>query len=99
MALVKTEAKRSGDIADHMPVQIPNTLSKVGDKAVLEQCQADFVREMMPRHVGVGVKFAAELPAMGLRMVFHLHEGFIIVSIDIINAYRKKERNPLQEGM
>ncbi len=38
MALVKAEAKRPGDIADHRPVQIPNTLSKVGNKVMLEQC-------------------------------------------------------------
>ncbi len=38
MALVKAKARREGEVADHRPVQIPNTLAKVGDKAVLEQC-------------------------------------------------------------
>ena len=38
MALVKTEAKLTGGVADHIPVQVPNTLAKVKDKAVLEQC-------------------------------------------------------------
>ncbi len=82
MALVKTEAKREGEIADHMPVQIPNTLAKVGDKAVLEQCHREYVKEMMPQHVGVGVKFAAELLAMGLMMDLHLRGGFILINID-----------------
>ena len=36
MALVKAKATHAGGVADHMPVQIPNTLAKVGDKAVLE---------------------------------------------------------------
>ena len=31
MALVKAEATREGKIADHRPIQIPNTLAKVGD--------------------------------------------------------------------
>ena len=44
----EAEAKLTGGIADHKPVQVPNTLAKVGDKAVLEQCQADYVREMTP---------------------------------------------------
>ena len=48
MALVKAEAKLTGGVADHTPVQVPKTLAKVGDKAVLEQCHADYVREMMP---------------------------------------------------
>ncbi len=48
MALVKAEAKREWEVADHIPVQIPNTLAKMGDKAVLEQCQAEYVNEMMP---------------------------------------------------
>jgi hypothetical protein len=33
---------------NHKSVQIPNTISKVGDKATLEQFQADYIREMMP---------------------------------------------------
>ncbi len=42
---------------------------------------------MMPHKVGVGVKFAAELLAMDLRMTLHRHAAFIIISIDITNAY------------
>ena len=53
MALVKVEASQAGGVADHIPIQIPNTLAKVGDKAVLEQCQAEYVKEMMPQHVRV----------------------------------------------
>ncbi len=34
----------------------------------------------------------AELLAMGLRMTLHLHHGFIIVSIDMINAYNEIKR-------
>jgi hypothetical protein len=92
MALVKAEAAREGEVADHRPVHIPNTLAKVGDKAMLEQFQAKYVREMMPQHVEVGVKFAAELLAMGLRMVLHLRGGFILISIDIVNAYNEIKR-------
>jgi hypothetical protein len=47
---------------------------------------------MMPHQVGVGVKFAAEMLAMGLRMVLHLHGGFILLSIDIVNAYNEIKR-------
>jgi hypothetical protein len=36
VALVKAEKKPSQTVADHRPVQIPNTLAKVGDKAMLE---------------------------------------------------------------
>ncbi len=50
------------------------------------------MKELIPQHVGVGVKFAAELLAMGLRMVLHLHGGFIIISIDITNAYNEIKR-------
>ena len=47
---------------------------------------------MMPQHVGVGVKFAAELLAMGLRMVIHLRGGFILLNIDIVSAYNEIKR-------
>jgi hypothetical protein len=92
MALVKAEKKETEAVADHMPVQIPNTRAKVGDKAMLEQCHAEYAKEMMPQHVGVGFKFAAELLAMGLRMTLHLHKGFIIISIDMVNAYNEIKR-------
>ncbi len=41
----------------------------------------------MPRQLGVGVKFAAELLVMGLRMTLHTRPDFIIVGVDIWNAY------------
>ena len=44
MALVKAEATQARGVADHRLVHVPNTLAKVGDKAVLEQCQAEYVR-------------------------------------------------------
>jgi hypothetical protein len=42
---------------------------------------------MMPQHLGVGVKFAAELLVMGLRMTLHKRPDFIIVGVDISNAF------------
>ena len=48
MALVKAEKKETETVADQRPVQIPNTLAKVGDKAMLEQCQTEYVKELMP---------------------------------------------------
>jgi hypothetical protein len=87
MALVLADATRVGGVADHKPVQISNTLAKVGDKAVLEQCQAEYAREMMPQQVDVGVKFAAEVLAMGLRMVLHLRGDFILISTNQVTYY------------
>ncbi len=85
---------RKGDtLADHRPVQIPNTLANVGDKAMLEKCEAEYVKEMMPKQVGAGVKFAAELLAMGLRMTLHRCAPFIIISINMIDAYNEIMRD------
>ena len=98
MALVKAEKKETQTVADHRPVQIPNTLTKVGGKAMLDHCHAEYVKEMMPHHVGVGVKFAAELLAMGLRMTLHLHRGFIIISIDMVNAYNEIKRATVMDA-
>jgi hypothetical protein len=98
MALVKAEKKATETVADHRLVHIPNTLAKVGDKAMLDQWQAEYVKEMMPQQVGVGVKFAAELLAMGLRMTMHLHKEFIIISIDMINAYNEVKRATVMDA-
>ena len=64
----------------------------MGDKAVLEQDHAEYSKEMMPHQVGINVKFAAELLAMGLGMVLHLRGGFILINIDIVNAYTEIKR-------
>ena len=53
---------------------------------------------MMPQQVGAGVKLAAELMAMGLRMVLHLRGGYILISIDIINAYNEIKRAAVVEA-
>jgi hypothetical protein len=42
---------------------------------------------MMPKQLGVGVKFVAELLMMGLRMVLNMNKDFILVGVDIINAF------------
>ncbi len=83
IALVKGEAHRIGTTTDHSPIQIPNTLSQLGDRAMLEQVIVDYIREMMPQQLGVGIKFTAELLAMGLRMIINMKRVFILISVDI----------------
>jgi hypothetical protein len=41
---------------------------------------------MLPQHLGVGVKYAAELLVMGMGMTLHRSEDFIILGMDISNA-------------
>jgi hypothetical protein len=61
IAIVKGEKDTTVQTADHGPVQIPNTIAKVGDKAVLILFQKEYIQEMMPQQLGVGVKYATEL--------------------------------------
>jgi len=68
-------------------MKIPNIIAKVGDKAVPMLFQKEYIQEMMPRHLGVGMKYATELLVMGLRMTMHRNEDFISLSVDITNAY------------
>ena len=76
-----------GRTSDHILVQILNTISKMEDKAVLEQYQEAYIKEIMPHQLEVGVKFTAELLVMGLRMTLHTKPDFIIVGVDISNAF------------
>ena len=87
IAIVKGGKETIVETADHRPVQIRNTIAKVGDKAVLMMFQKDYIQEMLPQQLGVGVKYAAELLVMGLRMTLHRNEDFIILNVDISNAY------------
>ena len=50
------------------------------------------MRELLPQQVGVDVKFAAELLAMGIKMTLHLRPDHILVNIDIKNAYNTMRR-------
>jgi len=52
----------------------------------------------MPQKVGVGVKIVAELAAMGLRMILHVHGTFVLVSIDLKNAYTAVRRAAVCEA-
>ena len=86
LAIVKEEATGNAQ-ADHRPVVIPNTLAKVADKAILKEFEEAYVEALMPQQVGVGVKFAAELLVMGLRMTLQLHPDYILISIALRNAF------------
>ena len=54
---------------------------------MLAQYQEVYIKEMMPQQLGVGVKFAVELLVMGLRMTLYKRPDFIIVGVDISNAF------------
>jgi hypothetical protein len=71
IANVKGKKETMTETTDQRPVQILNTITKVGDKAVLMLFQKDYIQEMMPQESGVGVKYAAELLVMGMRMTLH----------------------------
>ncbi len=47
--------------------------------------------------MGVGVKYAAELLMMGLRMTLHRNEDFIIIGVDISNAFWEMMRASVVE--
>ncbi len=84
-------------VGDHRPVHIPNTLSKIEDMAVLHHTQGGYTSVMMPQQLGVGVKFAAELLAMGIRMTLNLHRNHILVTIDFENAFNEMQRAAVLE--
>ena len=86
IAIIKTEGV-TGHKADHRPLVVPNTLSKVADKTMMEDTKEEYTRELLPQHFGVGVEFAAELLAMGIKMILHVTPDNIVISIDLKNAY------------
>jgi hypothetical protein len=86
LAIIKAEARRRYK-PDHMHVVMPNTLSKITDKAMTEECKEDYARDMLPQQLGVGVQFAAELLAMGIQMTLHVKPTNILISIDLKNTY------------
>jgi hypothetical protein len=96
VALAKAEASGAA-VGDYRPVRIPNTFSKIEDKAVLQQTQRDYIAEMMPQQLGVGVKIATELLAMGIRMTLNLHRDHILVTIDFDNDVNEMERAEVLE--
>ena len=63
-----------------------NTLSKIADKAMMEDGKEEYTRELLPQQLGIGVKFAAELLATGIRMIPHITPENILVIIDLKNA-------------
>jgi hypothetical protein len=97
LAIVKTEGKE-GRKADHMLVVVPTTISKVADKAMIKEFEDVYKTELMPQQVGVGVKFAAKLLAMGLWMTLHVHDTFVLITIDLKNAYIAMRRAAVCEA-
>jgi hypothetical protein len=94
IAIVNGETTTSHATVDHKPEQIPNIIAKAGDKAVMMLFQKEYIQEMMPQQLGVGVKYAAELLVMGLRMTLHRNKDFIIF---ILDAYCEVKRASVAE--
>jgi hypothetical protein len=84
-------------VEDHKPVVMPNTITKVTDKAMLEKYHEEYTRELLPQQLGVGVKFAAKLLAMGIKLTLHIRPDHILVSIDLKNAYNSIWRGAILE--
>ena len=51
----------------------------------------------MPRQLGVEVKFVAELLVMGLRMIINMKKDFILINVDICNAFCEVMRASVME--
>jgi hypothetical protein len=96
LAIIKTERSKNS-IGDHKPVVIPNTIDKITDKAMLHECQEDYMAKLLPHQLGVGVNFAAELLAMGIRMTLYIKGDRILISIDLRNAYNAMWRAAVVE--
>jgi hypothetical protein len=86
MAIIKSKGA-AGRKADHRPVMFPNTLSKVADKVMMEDAKEEHTRELLPHQLVVGVKFAAELLAMGIMMILRITPDSTLIIIDLKNAY------------
>ena len=52
--IIKSEGME-GEVGDHMPVVMPNTINKVAGKALLHECQEEYTRESLPQHLGVAL--------------------------------------------
>jgi len=47
LAIIKTEGSEDS-VGDHRSVVIPNIIIKVTDKAILQECQEEYTRELLP---------------------------------------------------
>jgi hypothetical protein len=97
LAIIKTEGVE-GNVRNHMPVAMPNTISKVADKAILQECRVEYTRELMSQKLGVSVKFAAELLAMSIIMTPHMRPDHIVFSLDMKNAYNSMWRAAIMKS-
>ena len=96
-AIMKTERQGSRK-ADYTPEDVPNTILMVADKAMVKEFEDVYKSELMPQHVGVGVKFDAGPLAMDMRMTLHVHDTFALIGIDLKNACHAMRRATLCEA-
>ena len=80
---------------DARPVVLAGTLARVVDKAVLKQYLPAYVEALSPQQLGVGVHSAAEKLVIGIRLALQSNPGFIIVKIDLENAFNSIYRTTL----
>ena len=81
-----------GATPDVRPITVQDTLRKCVGKAVLQRLAGDYDAYLAPQQLGVGVSCADSKLIHGLRLLLELNPGFILVSIDIVNAYNAASR-------
>ena len=98
VAPVKRGAESDGEAPDVRPVSMGECLRRVFDRAALAEAMPVVTSFLQPQQLLVGVESGDTKLINGLRMTLDAHPDWVLVSLDLFNAFNEIERAAVLEA-
>ena len=79
------------------PIAIGEVLARLIGRAIALQTRGALARHLSPHQVGVGVKSGGEQVIHDLRAFLDVHPNWVVVNVDVSNAFNTLARAPIFE--
>ena len=99
VGLVKTPDTSSSQVPDVRPLGLGECLRRTIHSAVVSQYRNTLSSHLWPQQVAVGVPAGISLLVFGARALLELHPDWVIVKIDLRNAYNEISRAKIFERL
>jgi hypothetical protein len=97
--LIPLDKRRPDGSRDVRPVAVGEVFLRLAGRALCLATRGDFARLLLPHQFGVGVSCGAESVVRVIQRALHLRRGWVVLALDLRNAFNEVERRAVFEGV
>ena len=99
VALIKSAGSAEGSAPDVRPIGIGECLRRAIHTTLASDHKGDFAEHLFPQQVAVGMPGGISKLVIGVRLIMEVNPTWVIVKIDLKNAYNEIKRAKVIERM